>query len=173
MNTPQDTDPGLSWLERIRKHIATFSGYADPENRQSEDERFRRFLDTVVAGGMVRIEKLVHHVAEEKRLDLLSDFEHILSGLEVFRKELSGIPEGLADAGEPTESIISEWHREDFDFLQSMSAFLDRIEQIPVSSPERNDVLLLKDTLDRLLHRLRDRVRRHVSQTEPGDREGR
>lgn len=173
MNTPQDTDPGLSWLDRIRKHIATFSGYTDPENRRIEDERFRRFLDTVVAGGMVRIEKLVHSVAEEKRLDLLSDFEHILSGLEALREELAGAPEGLAETGELDEGVISEWHREDFDYLESMSAFLDRIEQIPVSAPERNDVLLLKDTLDRLLQRLRDRIRRHVSTTDPGDREGR
>jgi len=173
LNTPHDTDPGLSWLDRIRKHIATFSGYDDPENRRIEDERFRRFLDTIVAGGMVRVEKLVHSVAEEKRLDLLSDFEHILSGMESLRTELSRTPQGMAEIVEPEEGVISEWHREDFDYLESMSAFLDRIEQIPVSAPERNDVLLLKDTLDRLLQRLRDRIQRHVIHIDPEDREGR
>lgn len=171
MNESQNTLSEAAWLKRIRQHIPGFDGYADPEKRTEEDERFRRFLDRAVARSVVRVEDLEHSVAEEKRLDLLSDFDHILSGLKHLREVLALPPDAEEDAADINSETISEWHREDCEYLEGLAAFIERIEQLPASCPERNDVLLLKDTLDRLLQRIHERSRRDVPVTDAPERE--
>ncbi|HDP94201.1 MAG TPA: hypothetical protein ENN40_02445 [Candidatus Aminicenantes bacterium] len=160
MNESQQTRTQTPWLERIQQHINGFQGYEYPEKRLREDERFRRYLDQLAADVISRVKQLVSSAAKEKRLDLLSDFEHMLSTLQQLQEALEPPPETLDGTTVVAPGLLAEWHREDCEYLECLSAFMDRIAQLPGPVPERNDVLLLLDTLDRLLQRIRERKKR-------------
>ena len=159
-NESGQTRTQTSWLERIRQHINGFPGYENPENRLREDARFRQYLGQLSAETMARVEQLVRSAANEKRLDLLSDFEHMLSALQRFREFTENPPKALDNTTVVAADLLTEWHRKDSEYLECLSAFSDRVEQLHGPVPERNDVLLLLDTLDRLMQRIRERDQR-------------
>jgi len=162
LSESQQTRTQPPWLDRIRQRVKGFHGYEDPEKRLREDELFRRSLDQLAAEVMTHAEQLLRSAAREKRLDLLSDFEHMLSTIQQFRETLEKPPEGLDNTTTVAPDLLAEWHREDGEYLECLTAFMDRIERLPGPVPERNDVLLLLDTAERLLHRVEERRQRRT-----------
>lgn len=160
MNESGQTGTKTPWLERIRQHINGFMGYEKPENRLHEDERFRQYLNQLSVETMTHVEQLVRSAANEKRLDLLSDFEHMLSTLQRIREFTQNPPKALDSTAAVADDLLTEWHRKDSEYLECLATFAGRVEQLHAPVPERNDVLLLLDTLDRLMQRIRERDQR-------------
>jgi len=160
LNESPETRAGTAWLKRIQQHLPGFQGYEDARIRSGEDERLRNHLAGIVAKGISRLEQFVILAANEKRLDLLSDFEQMITGLQTLRRELETAAESADEDLEIDCESISECHREDFELIESLNAFTDRIEHFEAPLPERNDVLLLLKTLDRLLLRTGERKKR-------------
>jgi len=172
VNSANESPVPVASLEGISRHIKGFRGYSDASERQGEDARFRGFLTQRVNTAMERVKVLVAAAAEGKRLDLLSDFEEIRTGLVALLELLDMAPEALDDPAVPA-GTISEWHQQDEEYLKGMLGLLERIDGLGAPVPERSDVLLLKDILDRLLPRFRDRSGRKAAYDEDGEREQR
>lgn len=149
-----------SWLDRIRKHLPEFPGYMDPATRIHADRILRKHLGGKISCEIERLGRFIQSSAAEKRLDLLSDFEDIQESL----GELSGRVsiDYVYDQDAWTSAVISDEqlariHENDGELADAVQSVHDRITALEEPVPERPEVLLLKDAVDRLQGYFKDR----------------
>ncbi len=153
-------DQQQSGFDQIRRHIPEFPGYADPFSRIHADTILRAYVDGKISHVLERLLLFIQSSATEKRLDLLSDFEDIRESLSALSGRLAS---DVAHESEPwtsgtiEEEPLARIHENDGELVDAVQSVLDRIIGMKGPVPDRPEVLLLKNAVDRLLGRFQDR----------------
>ena len=154
-------DQQLSGLDQIRRHIPEFPGYADPATRIQTDTILRAYVEGKISQVLERLHPFIQSSATEKRLDLLSDFEDIRESLGELSGKLTSNEAHECEtwaSGAIEAEQLARIHENDGELADAVQSVHDRIIGMQEPVPDRPEVLLLKNAVDRLLGRFQDRL---------------
>lgn len=160
MNKEANNKPQMNAFERIIRSIPGFKGYFQREERRDSDQLQREFMVEKMNRVKNQIQELIKDVAREKRLDLLTDYDEILRGLEKFTNELRYADRGYSgffDLVKISQSRLEEIYQFDSDMLEKVFEFLDTFKKLSDHPLNKTALRCLKDNLDHMGLNFRER----------------
>jgi len=151
----------LNVFEKIVNSIPGFKGYFERELRRDSDKLQRDFIVEKMQNVRAKLVNIIKEVAKAKRLDLLSDYDEIMRGLEKLINEIRYADRGYSgffDLMKITEEQLDEIYRFDAGLLEKVTEFVQKFEILNTDPLNRNEVRLLKINLDKIEAEFKSRV---------------
>lgn len=143
----------MNALERIIRWIPGFKGYFQREDRRDSDLLQREFMVEKVNRVKDRIQELIKGVAREKRLDLLTDYDEIMRGLEKLANEVRYADRGYSgffDLVKISEEQLDEIYQFDSEMVEKVFEFLETFDKLCTDPQNKTKLRCLKDYLDHM-----------------------
>lgn len=148
-----EDQPPMPDLEKIKAWIPGFKGYEAKDQRENSERVLRRFLAGKLGSLHRQLEEIIKRVAEEKRLDLLSDYDDLLRGIKNFLERLA---EEGQDYGEffnlieISDNDLNEIYTFEVELLEKIAGFSEKIEALRPDPFHLNETRNLENKLEEI-----------------------
>lgn len=143
----------LNILEKIVNTIPGFKGYFERELRRDSDKLQREHIVEKLGNVKDKLNIIIKEVAKEKRLDLLSDYDEIMRGLEKFLNEIKYADRGYSgffDLIKIKEEQLDEIYNFDAQILENVTEFVQKFAVLKSDPLNKSEVRLIKINLDKI-----------------------
>jgi hypothetical protein len=150
----------LKALERLIHAIPGFKGYYDREMRRDSDHIQRLFIADKMRNLKDDLLKVIRKVAREKRLDLLTEYDEVLRGIDKFINEVTYANRGYSgffDLLKIEEAQLESIYQFDIQVIENIEEFI-RIFGMLSNDPLNTDQMrLFRTSLNQIESVFRDR----------------
>jgi hypothetical protein len=156
----KETKSQMNVFERLIQSIPGFKGYFQKELRRDSDQLQREFMVEKMSRVKDQIQDLIKSVAREKRLDLLTDYDEVMRGLEKFANEVRYADRGYSgffDLVKISRDQLDEIYQFDFDMVERVFEFMETFKKLSANPLDKTELRFLKKKLDHMELNFRER----------------
>ncbi len=160
MDIKDEANTRLNAFEKIIHSIPGFKGYYERELRRDSDQVQREFIVAKMRQVKDQIQMLIKEVAREKRLDLLTDYDEVMRGLEKFINEVRYADKGYSgffDLVKITQTQLEEIYQFDSAMVEKVFDFLEKFKNLSIDPLDKTELRYLKKNLEHMELTFRER----------------
>lgn len=160
MDIKKKAENQLNTAEKLLKSIPGFKGYYDREMRRDSDHVQRQFIADKMRNLKGDLQKVIRDVAREKRLDLLTEYDEVLRGIDKFINEVKYANRGYSgffDLLKIEETQLEAVYQFDIQVLENIEEFVRKFGILSNDPLNLNQVRLFRNSLDQIESLFRDR----------------
>lgn len=160
MDIKEKAESQLTALERLIHSLPGFKGYYEREMRRDSDHIQRQFIADKMRNLKSDMQKVIREVAREKRLDLLTEYDEVLRGIDKFINEVTYANRGYSgffDLLKIEESQLEAIYQFDIQVIENIEEFVRKFDMISNDPLNINQVRLFRNSLDQIESVFRDR----------------
>jgi hypothetical protein len=161
LDIKEKAESQLNVFEKIVNKIPGFKGYFKRELRRDSDKLQRDYIAEKLANVKNKLNLIIKEVAKEKRLDLLSDYDEMMRGLEKIINEVRYADRGYSgffDLMKIKEEQLDEVYHFDAQILENVTELVQKFEILNADPLNKNEVRLLKINLDKIEAEFKSRM---------------
>ena len=160
MDIKKNTENQLNIVEKLLNTIPGFKGYYDRETRRDSDHVQRQYIADKMRNLKGDMQKVIRVVAREKRLDVLTEYDEVLRGMDKFINEVTYANRGYSgffDLVKIEEAELEAIYQFDIQIVERVEEFTRKFDLLSNDPLNINQVRLFRNSLDQIESVFRDR----------------
>jgi hypothetical protein len=150
----------LKALERLIHSLPGFKGYYEREMRRDSDHVHRQFIADKMKNLKDDMQKVIRVVAREKRLDVLTEYDEVLRGIDKFINEVTYANRGYSgffDLIKIGEAELEAIYQFDIQIIEDIEEFVRKFDLLSTDPLNISQVRLFRNYLDQIESVFRNR----------------